>query len=291
MKREWHFAAVVIGTALATVPQCAFAAAPTTLSPSSPWNVHYADDSCRLAREFGPDGDKVVLLLDQFAPASAFDISLSGKATAKIAKAVGKEKVGFGPDLPLKDEQRLLAGTSGTKQPMIVVGQLDLLNRTGDDADLPIPPADIAKIREFRVQKGSTGVVLQLGPLGSALKAMAACTSDLVKLWGLDPIQQASLASRPDPITPPERWLRSGDYPTKAMNNGDQAVVNFRLVVDADGTPTRCAIQTSTRSPEFTALTCQLIMKRARFAPARDSGGSPVASYYVNSVRWIMVDG
>jgi hypothetical protein len=26
---------------------------PLTLEPSSPWNMHYADDSCRLLRSFG----------------------------------------------------------------------------------------------------------------------------------------------------------------------------------------------------------------------------------------------
>ena len=58
-------------------------------------------------------------------------------------------------------------------------------------------------------------------------------------------------------------------------------------MVSAEGVPTKCAIQQATSSPEFTKLTCDLLVKRARFSPALDRDGKPVASFYTNSVRWL----
>lgn len=286
MSRRISCAATML--ALAVTAQPVLAAPPAPLAPSTPWNMHYADDSCRLAREFGTEDEKVTLLLDQYAPGSDFDISVLGKPTAKLAKATGTAKAGFGPGLPLEEKKRLLAGTSGTNTPIIFVGRLDILNREKDDAGMPAPAAAIAKVREFHVAKGSTGLTLQLGAMPAALKAISVCTADLVKLWGLDPAQQANLASRPTPVGSPGDWLRPGDYPTNSASKGEQALIHFRLMVDAEGKPTQCAIQTATQTPQIKALTCQLMMKRARFTPARDQSGAAVASYYVNLALWVV---
>lgn len=274
--------------AFALTSQAAFAAQPTVLAPSSQWNLHYADDSCQLARQFGQEGAKVTVLLDQYAPGNSYDISISGEPTVKLAKGTERARVGFGPGLPLTAKDYLMSGTSGTNEHMIIVGRLDLLNRTGEDADKPTSRDDVARVRELHVLKGSNGFVLQLGPITDALKAMATCTADLVKLWGLDPVQQSNLASYPVPATYPGTWVRDSDYPHMSLRKREQGLVNFRLLVDAEGKPTVCRIQTGTRTPELRALTCDLIMKRAKFKPARDQNGTAVASYYIDSVTYVI---
>ena len=63
-------------------------------------------------------------------------------------------------------------------------------------------------------------------------------------------------------------------------------VVHFRLTVDASGMPTACSVLTMESTPEFIKATCDNLMHRARFTPALDAQGNPVASIYVSAVRW-----
>lgn len=129
---------------------------------------------------------------------------------------------------------------------------------------------------------------LKLGPMGAPMKAMRACTDELLGHWGLDPVVQRSLRSLPEPLGNPGGWLRPGDYPKEALGSGQSAVIRFRLTVSAAGKATSCAIQSGTRSPEFEKITCALLVKRANFKPASDQAGKPVASYFTSTVTWIV---
>lgn len=49
------------------------------LRPVEPWNLHYADDSCRMARTFGTGKHQVILVLDRFEPSDWFRMMFVGK--------------------------------------------------------------------------------------------------------------------------------------------------------------------------------------------------------------------
>ena len=67
-----------------------------------------------------------------------------------------------------------------------------------------------------------------------------------------------------------------------------QALINFRLSVDAHGIPTAREIQRSYNDKKFDKLSCALLLRRACFSPALDATGVPVPSYYFDTMRWIM---
>jgi len=67
---------------------------------------------------------------------------------------------------------------------------------------------------------------------------------------------------------------------------GQSAIVEFRMIVSDDGSPASCHIQSTTRPKEFDKAVCGSLMKRARFKPALDADGKPLASYYRNTVRF-----
>jgi len=131
-------------------------------------------------------------------------------------------------------------------------------------------------------------IVLKTGPLDKAFAAWRQCTRQLVSTWGLDPIQQERRQRPPVPRSEPQTWLHSGDYPVGALAQGAQAIVNFRLTVDGGGVPTACEIQRSYSGEMFDKVSCKALMKRARFEPALDEAGKPIASYYMNRIIWIM---
>jgi TonB family protein len=153
----------------------------------------------------------------------------------------------------------------------------------------PITPQMEAGVTHVTLQvEGARTFRLQLGSMGPPMKAMRDCTDNLVSSWGLNPAQQATLASYPVPLGSPATWMTSNDYPRTALSRGHNGFVTFRLGIDPRGSVTSCHIQEETQPADFATLTCRLISQRARFSPALDSGGQPVASYYINQVRWVI---
>jgi len=277
--------------ALALLPGSAWAA-DTTLEPQEKWVLAYANDACRLVRAFGKDDGKVVLVIDQFMPGGNLDLSLIGKRLARFEGSRTSLSTTFGPGLPVARPREALVGTVGPdKTTILMIGPRDLLNRLPDERGsedvLPITKEQEAAITELRIAGPALRLTLHTGSMAAPLAAMRTCTADLVKTWGLDPAQQEALSKRPEPTTSAANWLNPNDYPKDALFKGASAIVRFRMMVGVDGLPTKCVIQQATQSPEFTKLTCDLLMRRARFTPALDREGKPTASYYTNSVRWL----
>ncbi len=88
------------------------------------------------------------------------------------------------------------------------------------------------------------------------------------------------------PLTDPASWVSEDDYPPVAARAGEQGIVAFRLEVDSNGNPTSCGIVDAAASGELQQQTCALLLKRARFRPARDARGRSIAASYTSRVRW-----
>lgn len=80
----------------------------------------------------------------------------------------------------------------------------------------------------------------------------------------------------------------SRDYPPSMLVKGSSAFVTFKATVDDTGAVTDCAVLETTSPPEIGPHTCGLIMKRAKFSPARDKEGMPTKDFYINQVFWRM---
>lgn len=276
--------------ALAFLP--AVAQAEIVLEPLDKWVLNYSEDSCRLARAFGKSDDKVLLVLDQFMPSGMLDVSLIGKRLGRFSNNHVSLIATFGPGLPAGQSLDAITGKVGPENTTILmIGGRDLLNRPpvkgASDELFPVTTAQEAAITELHIVADARRFNLRTGSMGPPLAEMRTCMADLVKAWGLDPVQQEALTKRAIPVTSLRKWLTPSDYPKGPLAIGASAIVRFRIMVGADGLPTKCAIQQATLSPEFTKLTCDLLMRRARFNPALDGEGKPVASFYTNSVRWL----
>jgi len=87
-----------------------------------------------------------------------------------------------------------------------------------------------------------------------------------------------------------QRWETTDDYPDAARRVGAQGDAEFTVLVGTDGKPKECHVTKSAGHPALDAATCDLIMRRARFYPAKDEAGKPKESYYTNRVRWRIPD-
>ena len=61
----------------------------------------------------------------------------------------------------------------------------------------------------------------------------------------------------------------------------------MRLTVSADGRATACAPVATSHHPRFDEAACRAALSRARFTPALDAAGQPVAAQIVTSVTFL----
>ncbi len=268
------------------------------LAPSSKWWMDYAPDSCSLSRAFGAGKERVVAQFIRYEPSAGFDLHLASELFSNSANL---------PDLRLRfgasgDFVRAgaMSGTTGPLPALFLHGRLDNLDLHGFDHEQSnwtpeqraalagMDPAVESAVNSATLIFRNKTVVLRLGGMRPPMVEMRKCTTDLVKLWGLDPEQQEGRSSQPIPKSNPGYWLASSDYPLDSLAKGEQAIIRFRLMVDAAGQPTQCAVQAAIARGDFARITCDLLKRRARFQPAKASDGQAISSYYVNSVRWII---
>jgi protein TonB len=73
----------------------------------------------------------------------------------------------------------------------------------------------------------------------------------------------------------------ANDYPSEALNRGQEGDAQFLLLIDENGKVAGCHVLIASGVPALDAMGCSVIRKRARFKPAVDSAGKPTRSTVV----------
>jgi hypothetical protein len=278
---------VATGLLLCSSIEPASATDAVMLAPAGPWSVNYDLDSCSVLRSFGEGDGKVLMRLTWFQPGDTFQLMLLGKAL-RTSESASPIVIAFGPGHGSRGYRSMNGDAAG--QPMRIVLRVRLDNGDLRTADARAPR--ITAAQEHAVYAvdvtldGFKRLHLQLGSMGAVMASVRACNRDMVQQWGFDPDKEEALSRRAAPRGSPGEWLTTDDYPAAALNRNANGLVRFRLGVSETGAVTDCKVQTSIKPVDFDTLSCALIQKRARFSPALDASGKPVASYYVNSVNW-----
>lgn len=278
---SWLVAAALPVTALAQAP------APETLTRTGAWVVNYDRDACHLIAQFGTGEDMLIMRLTRYEPGDWFDLILYGERLAS-PEPRSDAKLDFGlRETPVKLQS--MNGKSG-KVPMMLLGttRLDGWERSQpEESGPPLSPQQEAAVSGVTVKLGGKKPFrLQFGSLAQPMAQLRACQADLLKSWGYDPAVQTSLSRPVQSANSPGGWLRPNDYPSAALANGHNGMVQFRLDVDADGSISGCHVLARTSPDVFADTTCRFVRRRAKLKPALDGGGKPVRSFYVQKVRW-----
>ncbi len=266
-----------------------------TLSPSTPWVMNYAEDSCDLARGFGEGDEQTFVHFYRYVPSDEFRLSLVG-AKARLTKYTDAVELQFGPtEEPF--EARVRSGEAeGSETGFLFLEDFSLAGPTDWNEDVRteklniVEPYEIAPEREISVTeiRFISGLrsqfTLKTGSLGDPFAALRACNEELLHHWGIDVAKHRSLSRKATPIDSPERWIRYNDYPSSMLRGGFSGLVFFRLTVEPTGEVSDCSIQQALEPEEFKKATCSVMMKRARFQPALDSKGQPIRSIFASNV-------
>lgn len=301
--REFATAVALSSLALGAAPSPLAARETLVLEPSSRWAINYAADSCRLARTFGQGDDKVVLYLERYDVDPTFQLVVAGTPLAPMRNSA-VVWYQFGPE-EARQKSEMTPGTLGEFDPSLLISQATLAGKKSADPDATtqamdtfdifgspeLTPAEERATTWFAIGKRKKNLVrLDLGPMDQPMNAMRKCTEELLTHWGIDIEKHRHLTRAARPIGNYNLWIKPSDYPTEMLEHDKQGLVQFRIMVGPDGNPTSCHIQQSTRPKEFDDAVCASMMRKAKFRPALDANGKPLASFWRNAVRFIIPD-
>jgi TonB family protein len=289
---------VLILAAVSTVLSGAPASAETLeIKPSSPWNVHFAEDKCRLAGFFGEGEDRHALIFEQHWPAGHFGLTIAGPRLRTFRESqstnlkffddqANRETKPFRGDLG--EFKHALIFSSATLDPSDESTQAQAEAESSlADGRLPGIDTDFARqIRFVSVRQRSSELRLMTGPMEDAFKVLNQCAEDLVSTWGLDVEQQRTASRRP-------RWINeekvvtkiAKSYPRKALSFGEQGILRMRVMVDQSGKVDDCVIIQATIAKKLKSPACDA-MAQAQFEPALDAQGQPMRSYFATSISY-----
>lgn len=293
----------------ALAPLVMAASRPVRLNPSSPWDIDYAENSCRLLRKFGDGKTQVMLQLESDAPGdtdmlaigrplessgekvSARFLPVGGKTfegkvartTTDDAPAILWSRVYLEPDELIEQEQRESAARDAREQSRPPPINLEEQARRRSQRQQFAQAATELEIQTRRDHP----VILETGSMGDPIKMFDQCARESLKDWGVDPDLEDKIV-RPAWAPAPYRWFSADDYPADMARRGEESVVQVRLLVDASGKVTKCTSLSDFKEAKFNQITCAVIMKRAHFEPAELADGTKVPSYYTQRVVFSM---
>ncbi len=146
--------------------------------------------------------------------------------------------------------------------------------------------AEKATTQTLAIMGDGHTLTLAIGPLDEPLERLRGCYEGILRGWGLDPVALRMLRHSSTPISSPGSWVTDGDFPVAYRKYGSIKVY-FMLVIDPAGVPTACHARNDLNDADLEALSCKLVMARARFTPGIDRYGNPAVSTYTNQIRWL----
>jgi hypothetical protein len=101
-----------------------------------------------------------------------------------------------------------------------------------------------------------------------------------------DDNETEDLSAPPTPIGSPPDWFASADYPATALREGRSASITYDVTVDAEGAPVGCQASGPPGNSDLELATCETVMAKARFNPAKDAAGRPVVGEVRGKISW-----
>lgn len=252
----------------------AVAASEPSLAPSSPWNVRYEQNDCELRRTFGTGDSETLFLLT----------AGSNLGTGKLV-LVTKRKTG-------SSQKKVAMQLRSAAYPEKLQGQIFYSRKTAETVwqvfgidthwfDSSVED-DILTITSGK----SRTLALAVGNMSEPMAALLTCQRDLLSQMGFDQTRIANLRSLPKPANYPGRWISAFDYPSGALRRGHQGATTFQLEILANGKIADCIILKSSGHEELDQASCRAMTANAKFHPAIDENGNPVAAPYVSTTTW-----
>lgn len=262
----------------------------TVLEPRGGWTLDMRESKCRLARWFGDEDDVHLLLIEQTAPQNLFSLTLAGSNLRRFRTA-NDLRLGMEPNRRMTSRERFAITDMEDAGPAIILGGV----RIGFAPDANgliaagISVEAAATIEQLVVADGRDALVFASGNMERPIRALNACTTNLLNEWGLDP--QVHQSYTPAYLLDREAFEKrlTARYPRGAIWRGEQGIFRFRAIVETDGSVSDCMIENVSTVGDLDPPACDELRK-ARFEPAKGADGSAIRSFFANAVNYRVGD-
>jgi hypothetical protein len=269
---------------------------PAVFKASGPWSLDYGDDYCRLARNFSDGANTISVALERIQPGPFARLVLVSAAIKpyRTAHEIGWHFTPSGAER----KTRYTVSATGDGTPLYTFADVTIAPFTPPAPGTPPAPTLYDRDKEQAAAKGLDGLMLdsgltspvkvETGDLAAPVTALQTCADDLAGTWGVDPAKLKNAKSLAVPEGGGVGWLPSGTVPFADFAKLGGGANQVRLMVDAAGKPTQCAVHWATLDKLVNDKICATLMANAKFTPAKDSEGQPMAGYWVASPMAMM---
>jgi hypothetical protein len=268
MTRLAHALALLACAALA---QAAAAGGAPIRQPIKGWVLDYGDTACTATRAFGTEAAPILLAFrpspnghvvrlgvarpGKGGPARMFPVATN--IYPPKAQLSGLRFTARKHDLVWVNVERL------TLDKLPAAGELDIRGEDEIDERFAVPG------------------------IAAVLKALDKCNEDLRRYWNV--AGSEVVASVPaKPLKPLPEYFSDEDYPGQAIQEDAGGTSAVMLMIDESGTLKDCMVEQTSGIAVLDAMTCAVLLERAKFRPALDSAGKPVRSVFNTRVVWRM---
>lgn len=265
------------------------------VTPSSPWNVDFAENKCRLARFFGEGENRHLLFFEQYWPDARVGLTAAGPGFRRFA-SLQRTELKFSDSQEPRDTKPFAGKVANygdavvfSTLPMGPVAKRDEADPSAPQARVPSLDKAHARAVEFvSLKQRGDEVRLMTGPLDRAFEVLDQCALDLIGTWGLD-VEQHRTATRLPRWTNRDAVVRRivAVYPRDAAAAGEQGIMRMRVIVSPEGAVEDCAIVKATETLRLDSPACRA-MTLARFEPGLDAAGNPMRSYFSETIVYQM---
>lgn len=292
MKSAIFAGSVAVASLLAAPLPAAAQEGAKPFKPTGQWALDYGEDYCRLARTFSDGQNQLALAVERIEPGPSARMILVTDAIRpfRSAKEIGWH---FTPTDAGRKARYTHATTTDGKQ-YYNLGPFTLAPFVPPSPGTPpSPPPRFDRAAEQALAKGMNGFILDgglnapvqvdTGDLSAPIAALQACADDLAKSWGLDPAKLQGETAAAIPDKGGSGWLPQGTVGFGDFGKLGAGANQVRLMVDATGKATSCAIHWPTLDATTNDKICKAALANAKFTPAKDAAGQPMPGYWVGS--------
>lgn len=245
---------------------------PLVLQPAAQWSVDFGAERCRLARPFGPEDNRHVMFIQQWAPSGGFSLTVAGPSFKRF-RSQRATYVRFSADGSERETTPFVGNSQMFGKAVIYSDFAIDPGKAGDSsiadlvarANTGLPQLDLVdagSVEFVSLRQGKRSVRLEVDALRDAFEIMNTCTQELVKDWGLDVDKHLSATRRASMTNFAAIARRVADnYPREALNRGEQAILRVRVLVDAQGKATDCIISNVTQTQRLDSPACRPLMQ------------------------------
>lgn len=243
------------------------------LQPQGAWVIDFDDTQCTALRKFGPANDPIDFMIRPAFNGQSFELFVGRKGGGKKNAWTRRGTIDLG-----SGELESWFISAGPKSGMTVSRV-----RVADSVLRAVP-----KTSNIMVKAGAQEYHLAIGDRTNVLKTLDTCVADLRDYWGN--VLQEEPGTSP-PIGNITGIFEADDYPAEALVEKVEGAVQYTLLIDENGAVVGCDPIMATRAPILELMGCQVIMRRAKYTPARDRAGRPVRQALTTPpIRWTLED-